>query len=193
MGFLEHKLGRFQNRCMWRTLECLSSGIVPKNRKTCGWDLLTLVERAVACIFWTYDANLIFIRSFSQKCVFIFFWCSFRWKSKDITILEKLKNRTKKQGILKKKSLSCFQEASLTKMEGANHPEDSRVACLVYLSYTLHSICVGLNANLAVVILQMHCQMKLRTSPCSVFPCFNPEVATTFWVEIVFFPVGTLI
>ena len=78
-------------------------------------------------------------------------------------------------------------------MEGAKYPGDSRVACLIYLSYTLHSICVGLNANLAVVILQMHCQMKLRRSPCSVIPCFNPEIATTFWVEIVIFPVGALI
>ena len=77
-------------------------------------------------------------------------------------------------------------------MEGVKYPGDSRVACLVYLSYALHSICVGLNANLAVVILQMHCQMKLRTSPCSVFPCFNPEIATTFWVEIVFFSCGYL-
>ena len=72
-------------------------------------------------------------------------------------------------------------------MEGAKYPGDSRVACLIYLSYPLSSICVGLNANLAVVLLQMHCQMKLRRSPCSVFPCFKPEFATSFWAEIVFF------
>ena len=74
-------------------------------------------------------------------------------------------------------------------MEGAKYPGDSRVACLIYLSYTLHSICVGLNANLAVVILQMHCQTELRRSPCSVSSCFNPEIATNFGAEKVFFPV----
>ena len=72
-------------------------------------------------------------------------------------------------------------------MEGAQYPGDSRVACLIYLSYPLHLVCVSLNANLAVAILQMHCQVKLRRSPCSVFPCFKPEVATSFWAEMVFF------
>ena len=60
------------------------------------------------------------------------------------------------------------------------YPRDSRVACSIYLSYPLHSFCVGLNANLAVVLLQMHCQMKLRGSPCSVFSCCNTEISTTF-------------
>ena len=61
-----------------------------------------------------------------------------------------------------KENISSLQKASSTKMEGAKYPRDSRMACLIYLSYPLHSICVGLNANLAVVILQMHCQMKLQ-------------------------------
>ena len=72
-------------------------------------------------------------------------------------------------------------------MEGKRYPGDCRVACLIYLSYPLHSICVGLNANVAVVILQTYCQMKLHRSPCSVTPCFNNDIATTFWAEIVFF------
>ena len=58
-------------------------------------------------------------------------------------------------------------------MEGAKYPGESWVACLIYLSDPLPSICVGLNANLAVVLLQMHCQMKLRRSPFSVFPFFK--------------------
>ena len=78
-------------------------------------------------------------------------------------------------------------------MEGAKYPGDSRVACLVYLSYPLHSIFVGLNAKLAVVILEMHFQTELRRSPCSIFSRFNPEIATTFWAELIFFPVGALI
>ena len=86
-----------------------------------------------------------------------------------------------------KKTLSSFQKASLTKMEGAKYPGDSRVDCLIYLSYTLPSICVGLNAKLAVFILQMHCQMKLRGSPSSVFSCCNPKISTTVSAEIVFF------
>ena len=72
-------------------------------------------------------------------------------------------------------------------MEGAKYPGDSRVACLVDLSYPLHSICVGLNANVAVVILQTYCQMKLHRSPCSDTRCFNNDIATTFWAEIIFF------
>ena len=72
-------------------------------------------------------------------------------------------------------------------MQGAKYPGDSRVACLIYLSYPLHSICVGLNANLAVDILQLHCQTELRSSPCSVSSCFNPEIATTFGAEKFFF------
>ena len=72
-------------------------------------------------------------------------------------------------------------------MEGAKYPGDSRVDCLIYLSYTLHSICVGLNAKLAVFILQMHCHMKLRGSPCSVFSCCNPKISTNVSAEIVFF------
>ena len=78
-------------------------------------------------------------------------------------------------------------------MEGAKYPGDSRVACSIYLSYPLHSICVGLNANLPVDILQLHCQTELRMSPCSVFSGFNTEIAITFWAEIIFFAVGALI
>ena len=100
--------------------------------------------------------------------------------------MEKLKNRTNKS-VIPKKTLSSFQKASLTKIEGAKYSGDSRVACLIYLSYPLHSICVGLNANLAVVILQMHCQTELRWLPCSVSSCFNPEIATTFGTENFFF------
>ena len=92
-----------------------------------------------------------------------------------------------KKQVFWEKTLSSFLKAYSTKMEGAKYLGDSRVACLICLSYPLSLICVGLNANLAVVLLQMHCQMKLRRSPCSVFPCFKPEVATSFWAEIVFF------
>ena len=72
-------------------------------------------------------------------------------------------------------------------MEGAKYTGDSPVACLVDLSYPLHSICVGLNANVAVVILQTYCQMKLHRSPCSDTRCFNNDIATTFWAAIIFF------
>ena len=84
-------------------LECLSNGFFPKNRKTCWWDLFTLVERAVAWIYRNYDANLIFIRSFSQKCVFTLFWGSFGWKSKIITVLDKQKIERKNRVNWKKK------------------------------------------------------------------------------------------
>ena len=146
------------------------------------------MERAVAWIFRTYDANLFFIRSLSSKCLFTFFGDSFVWYSKNITILEELKKEWRNR-LFWKKPLSSFQNhlQQRWKMEGAKYPGESRVACLICLSYPLHSICVGLNAILAVVILQMHCQMKLRRSPCLVFPCFNPEIATIFWVEIAFF------
>ena len=145
------------------------------------------MKRAVAWIFRTYVANFIFIRSLSFKCLFTFFWDSFCWKSEIITVLEKLKKKNEETVYFEKKTLSSFRKASSTKMEGAKYPRDSRVACSIYLSYPLHSICVGLNANLAVVILQMHCQMKLRRSLCSVFPCFKPENANFFWAEKVFF------
>ena len=71
-------------------------------------------------------------------------------------------------------------------MEGARYPGDSRLVCLIYLSYPLHSNLVGLNANLEVVTLQMHCQLKLRRSPCSVSFCFKAEIGDTSRAEIVF-------
>ena len=77
-------------------------------------------------------------------------------------------------------------------MEGARYPGDSRLVCLIYLSYPLHSNLVGLNANLEVVTLQMHCQLKLRRAPCSVSFCFNPEIGATSWAEIVFLSCGCL-
>ena len=43
-----------------------------------------------------------------------------------------------------------------------------------------------------VVILQMHSQMKLRRSPCLVFFCCNPEIATNFWAVMDFFSCGCL-
>ena len=99
----------------------------------------------------------------------------------------KTKEKNKETGYFENKTLSSFRKASSTKIEGAKYPGDSRVACVIYLSYPLHSNCVGLNAKLAVFILQMHCQMKLRGSPCSVFSCCNPKISTTVSAEIVFF------
>ena len=151
------------------------------------------MERAVAWIFRNYDANLFLFRSFSFKCLSTFFWGSFGWNSEINTSLEKLKNKMKKQVFLKKKTLSSFLKASSTKMEGAKYPGESWVACLIYLIYPLPSICVGLNANLAVVLLQMHCQTKLRRSPCSVFPLFKTWGRNFFLSWNSFFPVGAWI
>ena len=105
----------------------------------------------------------------------------------------KTKEKNKETGYFENKTISSFRKASSTKIEGAKYRGDSRVACVIYLSYPLHSNCVGLNAKLAVSILKMHCQMKLRGSPCSVFCCCNPKISTTVSAEIVFFPVGALI
>ena len=38
----------------------------------------------------------------------------------------------------------------------------------------------------------MHCQMKLRGSPCSVFSCCNTKISTTFRAGKVFFSCGCL-
>ena len=101
-NFLYGVLEFFKIATCGKFLESVGVDIFHKNRKTFGWDLFNHVERAVAWIFRTWDANLIFIRSFSYKCLFTL-WGSFGWKSNNITILEKLKKRTKKQGILKTK------------------------------------------------------------------------------------------
>ena len=77
-------------------------------------------------------------------------------------------------------------------MEGAKYPGESWVACLIYLSDPFPSICVGLNAKLAVVLLQMHCQTKLRRSPCSVFPFFKTWGRNFFLSWTNFFSCGHL-
>ena len=117
-----------------------------------------------------------------------FFWL----KIQQYYIFGKTKEKNKETGYFENKTLSSFRKASSTKIEYAKYPGDSQVACLVYLNYPLHTICVGLNSKLAVFILQMHCQMKLRGSPCSVFSCCNPKISTTVsWDS--FFSCGCLV
>ena len=65
-GFFPNKnLGLFKIAICGKFLEYVSYGIFHENRKPCGWDVFTVVERAVAWSYRGHDATSIFIRSFS--------------------------------------------------------------------------------------------------------------------------------
>ena len=123
--FLSKVLEFFNIATCGKFLESVYIDIFHENWKTFGWDLFTHVEGAVAWIFRTWDANLIFIHSFSYKCLFTF-WGSFGWKSNNITILEKLKKRTKKQGILKTKRFHPSEKHLQQRLSTRSIPEIAR-------------------------------------------------------------------